>query len=134
MSWRKELQIASFENWINLLETKNYFFTYLLFCLFLTEKFSFYLITFGMSFHIWQSKQKIWHMPFSISLSLAITFWYFFCLSHYRQSFYIWWNLSAVYTLIFQITIFWFYIFDCYWGLKPMVSLRLVYYRFSTDC
>ena len=49
LSCRKELQVALFKNWINLLETKNYSFTYLPFCSFLTEKFIFLsnIFTFG---------------------------------------------------------------------------------------
>ena len=35
---------------------------------------------------------------------------------------------------ISQITAFLFSFFNGYWWLKPMVSLKLVYYRFSTDC
>ena len=33
-----------------------------------------------------------------------------------------------------QIAAFLFSIFNDYWGFKPMVYLRLVYYRFTTDC
>ena len=40
----------------------------------------------------------------------------------------------AVYTFISQIKAYLFSIFNGYWGLKPMMSSCLVYYRFTTDC
>ena len=43
-------------------------------------------------------------------------------------------NVTAVHTLTSQILAFSFSISDGYWGLKPMVSLKLVYYRFGTGC
>ena len=75
LSYRKELQVALFKNWINLLETKNYFFTYLPFCLFLTEKIIFLsnIFTFGnrnRKFHMCLSLfPHLWQYPFDMSFA-----------------------------------------------------------------
>ena len=42
-------------------------------------------------------------------------------------------STCCIYSYVLNYS-FLFYIFDGYWGLKPMVSLRLVYYCFSADC
>ena len=126
LSCGTELQVALFKDWSNLLESKNYFFTYLLFCLFLAEKNMFLhnIFTFGYR------DKKISHAHFSISTALVITFWYIFKLL--KTVIY-----TAVYILQYSyISNYSFFIFCFYghWGLKPIVSLRLVYYRFSADC
>ena len=117
LSCRKELLVALFKNWINLLETKSYFFTYLPFRLFLTEK-----ILFLSNIFIFRNQNIKFHM--CIFLFFILSNGLFICLLFKSLKTVLLCLMKSnccIYFHISQITAFLFFVFNGYLGVKTNV-------------
>ena len=120
-SCTKKLQVASFKNWINVLETKSYFSSYLPFCLFLAEKIIFLsnIFTFVIERENLTSA-SFYFQIFSNSLLICLL------ISHWRQSF-IFDEVLLLYILL--CSNLWFFYFPFWWLLRVKKHINMTTHR-----
>ena len=115
--------LLTMQNRIIFLETKNCFFTYLSFCLILTEK-----VLFLSNIFIFGNQNIKFYMCIFLFFILSNgLFMCFLFISLKTLHLYLMKSNCCICFYIPNYSVF--SVFNCYWGLKSMVSLRLIYYR-----